>query len=327
MILLVSMLAGIMTFSGCVDDKESPSVSAVRQAKAAQLTAIAAHENALAAYQQMLTEKDAAIKEAEAALKAAKAAAAEAENEAAKAEAQVRIAKAEAELAALANAVEIANLKAQQDLLTAQAEYDKALADADATKRGALYILYQAYETATNNLLTAQRNLISNKISLARLQAGLDNEEEVKQIQINQYTNQIADAEEKIAEDEAMIEVYEAQKAPEEAKTELASEKVTLANLNQAAQKASEALTAARETLGTANVNMEGDPWDSEENGQKYYQIASSIISGTIEDNNGNDVSSSNNWIGLYCGYNGIEGEDGKVIPATVDSYYFRAIV
>lgn len=316
MILLVSMLAGIMTFSGCVDDKESPSVTAVRQAKAAQLNAIAAHQNALAAYQQMLTEKDAAIKEAEAAIKAAQAAAAEAENEAAKAEAQVRVAKAQKELAELANAIEIANLKAQQDLLTAQAEYDQAVADADATKRAMLSVLYGAYTTAVNNLFTAQQNLINAKVNLARYQAGLDNEEAAQQIALTQLNNQIAEAEEQIAEKEAMIEIYEAQKAPEEVKAELATAKAAQVTLRQADQKAIEAVTAANTTLTKANDNLEA---------QKYIETAEDIIYGSLNYDN-QSVSNNPAWLWLSeGGENGVEGADGKPIAATVNSYYLQA--
>ncbi|WP_438871839.1 hypothetical protein [Paramuribaculum intestinale] len=74
MILLVSMLAGVMTFSGCVDDKESASVTAVREAKAAQLSALAALSNAQAANQQALADTENALREAKVAYETAKAA-------------------------------------------------------------------------------------------------------------------------------------------------------------------------------------------------------------------------------------------------------------
>lgn len=316
MILLVSMLAGIMTFSGCVDDKESPSVTAVRQAKAAQLNAIAAHQNALAAYQQMLTEKDAAIKEAEAAIKAAQAEAEKAATEQAKAEAQVKIAEAQARLAELANAIEIANLKAQQDLLTAQAAYDQAVADADSTKRAMLSVLYGAYTTAVDNLFGAQQNLINAKINLARYQAGLDNEDASQQIALTQLNNQIAEAEEQIAEKEAMIEIYEAQKAPDEVKAELAAAKATQVTLRQARQKAIEAVTAANTTLTNANATL---------NSQKYVKTVKGIIYGGLQ-YNGNNISNNTNWEWLRLGdENGVEGADGKPIPATVNSWYLAA--
>ena len=64
---LIGVLAlGSTTLTSCVDDNESPSVTAIRDAKAAQLTALANYQDVKAQNEKILAEADAAIKEAEA---------------------------------------------------------------------------------------------------------------------------------------------------------------------------------------------------------------------------------------------------------------------
>ena len=64
---LIGVLAlGSTTLTSCVDDNESASVTAIRDAKAAQLTALANYQDVKAQNEKILAEADAAIKEAEA---------------------------------------------------------------------------------------------------------------------------------------------------------------------------------------------------------------------------------------------------------------------
>lgn len=325
MILLVSMLAGIMTFSGCVDDKESPSVTAVRQAKAAQLNAIAAYQNALAAKEQAMADTENALREAKVAYQQALAERAQAEADQAKAAAEERMAQAQNEIQRLANELEKMAVQQKIDMLDLQTQYETALKDADDATAQLLGGLFTAYSTAANNLLDAQQKLAKANVELAQLQAGLVNGEEAKQMAINGQKRIIAQNEENIANQKAMLEIYEAQKAPAEAKEELTAAKNELASLQQAKNDANKALGKAYENSSDAFDHMLGDPDDSSKPGQKYKDLAEKITSSYFQmyhDENGNAVGSFNEYIYLM-GYT--DQVLGKDVEATVGTYWFKA--
>ena len=308
-ILLIATLAGALFLGSCVDDKESASVTAVREAKAEQLKAIAAHENAVAQAIALMAEKEAAIKEAEAALKAAQAAIAQAQSEVEKAKAAAEVAYWQARLEQIAVEMEAALLQAKTDLLTAQADYEKAVANANESKRLLLDQLYAAYKNASEALLTAKQNLANDQITLAQLKAGLANANEAKELTIARYNRMITEQEEYIAEQKALLAIYEAQKTPEEAKQELAAAKTKLAELRQVTQKASEALDA---------VNVPSLY------GYKYREAAQKAAwnqYSTFIDEYGNTTGVAfDDYVYLTMG---TQYENGVEIPATVDSYYF----
>lgn len=322
MILLVSMLAGVMTFSGCVDDKESASVTAVREAKAAQLSALAALSNAQAANQQALADTENALREAKVAYETAKAAyqqaladKANSEAQAAAAIAQQKMAAAQNEIQRLANDLEKMAIQHKIDMLDLQTQYEAALKKADDESQALLGGLYMAYQTAATNLLDAQQYIAEQKIGLAKLQAGLVDSEEAKQLMINKENRKIASAEQTIAEWKAKLEVFEAQKAPEEAKAELVTEKAALSQLAQDREKALEAADKAREEMNDAR----SDIYD-----QKYHGLAMDVTGGTY----GNFIDEEGNPTGeafgdfIYLqGYE--ENALGKPVEATVDTYWF----
>ena len=315
MILLVSMLAGVMTFSGCVDDKESASVTAVREAKAAQLNALAAYSNAQAAAQQAIADTENALREAKVAYETAKAAEKQAQTEIAKAQAQQAMAAAQNEIQRLANELEIMAIEHQIAMLDLQARYETALKNADDQSQQLLGGLYMAYQTAATNLLDAQQEIARKKIELAKLQAGLVNSDETSQMLINDQKRIIANNEQQIAEWTAMIEVFEAQKAPEEAKAELVTEK---AALSQLAQDQKKALTAANKA-GQEMVEAWSDVRD-----QKYSDLAQDVYSNGfayLVDEDGNNTGVSFNDYILLNSYEATSL--GKPVEATVDTYWF----
>ncbi|PWB05432.1 hypothetical protein C5O25_12710 [Paramuribaculum intestinale] len=315
MILLVSMLAGVMTFSGCVDDKESASVTAVREAKAAQLSALAALSNAQAANQQALADTENALREAKVAYETAKAAYQQAQTEIAKAQAQQAMAAAQNEIQRLANELEEMAIRHKIAMLDLQARYEAALKKADDDSQALLGGLYTAYEAAATNLLDAQQEIARKKIELAKLQAGLVNSDETSQMLINDQKRIIANNEQQIAEWTAMIEVFEAQKAPEEAKAELVTEK---AALSQLAQDQKKALTAANK----AGQEM-GEAW-SDVRDQKYSDLALDVYSNGfayLVDEDGNNTGVSFNDYILLNSYEATSL--GKPVEATVDTYWF----
>ena len=90
-ILLIATLAGALFLGSCVDDKESASVTAVREAKAEQLKGLAALAQAQAQAATMAAEADAALKQAQAAYYEAQAAYEQARTEEAKANVLVNV--------------------------------------------------------------------------------------------------------------------------------------------------------------------------------------------------------------------------------------------
>lgn len=322
MILLVSMLAGVMTFSGCVDDKESASVTAVREAKAAQLSALAALSNAQAANQQALADTENALREAKVAYETAKAAyqqaladKANSESQAAAAIAQQQMAAAQNVIQRLANELEEMAIRHKIAMLDLQTQYEAALKTADDDSQALLGGLYMAYQTAATKLLDAQQEIARKKIELAKLQAGLVNSDETSQMLINDQKRIIANNEQQIAEWTAMIEVFEAQKAPEEAKAELVTEK---AALSQLAQDQKKALTAANK----ADQEM-GEAW-SDVRDQKYSDLAQDVYSNGfayLVDEDGNNTGVSFNDYILLNSYEATSL--GKPVEATVDTYWF----
>lgn len=323
MILLVSMLAGIMTFSGCVDDKESASVTAVREAKAAQLSALAALSNAQAANQQALADTENALREATVAYETAKAAyqqaladKANSEAQAAAAIAQQHMAAAQNEIQRLANDLEKMAIQHKIDMLDLQTAYENALKKADDDSQALLGGLYTAYEAAATNLLNAQQDIAQQKIDLAKLQAGLVDSDEAKQIMINKENRKIASAEQTIAEWKAKLEVFEAQKAPEEAKAELVTEKAALSQLAQDKAKSLEAADKAREEMYDARIDI----YD-----QKYYGLAMAVTDGkygNFIDEEGNPTGEAFDDFIYLQGYE--DNALGKPVEATVNTCWFK---
>uniref|UniRef100_UPI0025B70FF3 hypothetical protein n=1 Tax=Paramuribaculum intestinale TaxID=2094151 RepID=UPI0025B70FF3 len=194
-------------------------------------------------------------------------------------------------------------------------QYEAALKKADDDSQALLGGLYMAYQTAATNLLDAQQEIARKKIELAKLQAGLVNSDETSQMLINDQKRIIANNEQQIAEWTAMIEVFEAQKAPEEAKAELVTEK---AALSQLAQDQKKALTAANK----AGQEM-GEAW-SDVRDQKYHGLAMDVTGGkygNFVDEEGNPTGEAFGDFIYLQGYE--ENALGKPVEATVDTYWF----
>lgn len=214
-LMMVAVLLGALTLGACVDDNESASVTAVRNAKAKQLESVAAMNNATA-------EATAKLAEAEAALKIAQAKAAEIEAERAAVEVElakvqlesekarlegqlaqleVEKAQAKAEMETIAANLEAELLNAKAALLRAQIGYNNSLKDLNDQEKAKLGELLTVYTDASNSLLEAQQELAQAKIELAGLESGLVTAQEQAKIDsVNAYKN--------IDRQKAMIEVY-----------------------------------------------------------------------------------------------------------------------
>lgn len=311
------------TLTSCVDSTESPSVTQIREAKAAQLKSIADLNKAMAEKELILANSNKAAQEAEAALQAAqaeylKAQAAheqaladywtaqakllDAQTEAEKAKLEKELALLQADLDAkaqdLANAKE--DLKEKQDAweitiqqlnyqleqvkiqtLTAQHIYDQTIKAAkeaeDAAEKAALEEaarkvkeLINTYNYAAQNVVTSRVALETSKMSLARLEAGLENEKNI----INEDIVNLQEANKNLENDNAkqqiIIDTYSQYAGTEiedpaqfdEARLNIVKAEVALTNYEPEA-------TAVEEAYWEAYNNL----W-----GSKYYELISYVL-------------------------------------------------
>lgn len=147
---LMAVLAlGSTTLTSCVDDNESASVTAIRNAKAEQLKALAALSNAQAEAAKIQAEAEAALKNAQAEWK-----------------------KEQTEEAKQKFAIKIEVIKAQAERDIAEAkkqalEYEKQIWDnADAK----IQAMVSDYQTALNKVISTKEELIEAKIDYAHIE-------------------------------------------------------------------------------------------------------------------------------------------------------------
>lgn len=113
---LMAVLAlGSTTLTSCVDDNESASVTAIRDAKAAQLNALANYHNAQAESEKIKAEAEAAINKAEAAIR--------------EAQAQMQQAKADSVSQVMVTNIEAAKVLAEKNLAEQQKKLEIAKAE------------------------------------------------------------------------------------------------------------------------------------------------------------------------------------------------------
>lgn len=119
--MMAAVLLGALTLGSCVDDNESASVTAIREAKAAQLSALANYQQAQADAEVILANAEAKVKEADAAYQAALAKIKDLQAQ----EKELELQKAQA---TLETDIEAAKTKAQAQLIQAQAKLEAAKA-------------------------------------------------------------------------------------------------------------------------------------------------------------------------------------------------------
>lgn len=203
---LIGAMAVSPIFTSCVDSEETPSVEALRNAKAEELKAIADLNNAQAASATALAAADAALLNAQAEaqkaqkkLAEANAALLETQNEAEKAALEVTIKQAEADLARIqgeidAQAIYIQSqlMYAQEQLLYAQKNLEAATKNYDEYEKAKLQNLANEYSSAVQNLQNRQKELIAAKSQLVKLESGLVKAEDALEKTIAANNNQIA---------------------------------------------------------------------------------------------------------------------------------------
>lgn len=133
----------------------------------------------------------------------------------AQAEAAAKLALLEKELAAL----DLALQKSELELKTAQFYYDQMLKNAQelddlkdqiaaAQAAARLKQLIGEYDTASKNLITAQRTLAKDKMALIQAEAGLEDSKTLLNNQIKDAKDQIVEWQLNIAEQEGIIDLY-----------------------------------------------------------------------------------------------------------------------
>lgn len=319
---LGALLLGALTLNSCVDDTESASVTAVRQAKAEQLKSLAAYNDAQAKALIMAEETAKAAQEAEAGLKKAqeeyyKAQAAyqqamadyqAAQTETERANAQKALADAEKSKAEAAYwtqyyANEIQNLKDQleidiinnkKDLLEAQQKYEAAILKGDQERAAALITLLGDYQRANNNLLKAQQDLAGYRIDLAQLEAGLVSPLQTLKDQIRTKKNDIADWKKDNLEAQAYLDTWEKYTSAD-AQKELDAVKIELISLNKAKTEADKAKTAAYNKYGLAKEALTKSNFTNAINelkGSGYMHVQVQLV---------NSLSAPKDALGKYC--------------------------
>ena len=221
---LIGVLAlGSTTLTSCVDDNESPSVTAIRDAKAQSLQALANLTQAQADAEKIVSEAEARLTAAKAALKEAEAQLAQQKADSVKAVMDISIESAkqaaQAELykqqgiVAEAQAQLIASLDAV-DQATKQ-KIETLLANADALMNGGNYWTYKqnsttgewewTSETIAESITDLQLEKVSIKAEQVKAEYGLADVKEA-------IADEIEKQDEIIAQNKALIESYTALK-------------------------------------------------------------------------------------------------------------------
>lgn len=273
---LGALLLGALTLNSCVDDTESASVTAVRQAKAEQLKSLAdlnkanaeaalITANATKAAQEAQAEylkAQAQFYQAQAAYEQAKAEWQNAQTEKDKEQAAIDLEKKKLDLekAQLAmdnykKELEVIAAELEQRLMIAKVDIEKQknelqaqINKADKEKQQELQILLNRYNKASQELFEVQKTLASNEVTLAQLKAGVISAKEAAQKAIDKANSLIAEYEQQILANEDAIKTLEASYSPTEADEKLTvaeRERDVLINDKDAKQSAKNAASSA----------------------------------------------------------------------------------
>lgn len=191
-LMMVAVLLGALSLGACVDDNESASVTAIRNAKAAQLESIAALNNAQAQAAATAAEAEAALKAAQAAYQQALAAAEQAD-----ADYQAELTRQAQEKFAL----ELEALQAEYAADIAsfnalKAQYEKDLWD---NVDDHISAVYGAYTTILNNVNTLTESKLKAQVRKAQAEAEVISAEEVVKQTLASYNKQLTQKQNQLA--------------------------------------------------------------------------------------------------------------------------------
>lgn len=177
--MMAAVLLGALALGSCVDDNESASVTAIRDAKAAQLSALATLYNAQAAAEAVRAEAEAAFNKAQANFQQAKA-------DATAAETAFLTEKYKLELEKIA---------AVYDAKIAEAKKEAALADKQAWENVSKHVanVYEDYTNALGEIHSLSKELIEKNYDLSMVDVNEEANQAYFDKTIANYNQQIAD--------------------------------------------------------------------------------------------------------------------------------------
>ena len=195
LIIVAAAIAATFSMTSCVETTESASVTALREAKAEQLRALAEAERTRAAADSILAAAQAAWYQAQAEYQQAQAAWQDVQTEEAAFELEKARALYEANLEAIL-------LEAQNRLLEAQKDHNDKMNELLTQATDKLKELYRTYATEVNTLNSLKGQLNSANASLAQLENDLITTEDY-------VRSQVAILERDIASYEAQLSVWQ----------------------------------------------------------------------------------------------------------------------
>lgn len=324
---LIGAMAVSPIFTSCVDSEETPSVEALRNAKAEELKAIADLNNAQAASATALAAADAALLNAQAeAAKAQKkyneanAALLETQNEAEKAALEVTIKQAEADLARIQGEIDAQAINiqaqlmyAQQQLLYAQKNLETATKNYDEYEKAKLQNLANQYSWAVQDLQECQMELIAAKSQLVKLESGLVKAEDALEKTIAANNNQIA-------LNNIQIETLKKYTNYSEDKDALYLEKEEANSVcNVAWNQRNAARSAWNELLNNIDDSAINEAWEEIEKDEFYQFVWENRIADEENEGNWDDVDPISQYFNVSKHYN--ESNEHKYGDYEYDNY------
>ena len=189
-LMMVAVLLGALSLGACVDGNESQSVTDLRNAKAAQLNAVAALYQAQAESEALIGAAEAQLRQAEAALKQA---------QASQIEEEIRQAQEEFNY-------QIAALQAKWEAKLAYWNSMKAQYEGDLWKNesDAVQAVYKRYTNALDQVYTLNSSLMRQQIYKAQLQTNQITAEEAVNQTIAGLNEDLADEQRRLAKLQAI---------------------------------------------------------------------------------------------------------------------------
>ena len=256
-LMMVAVLLGALSLGACVDDNESASVTAIRNAKAAQLESIAALNNAKAQAETLRAEAEAALANAKAAYKQALA-----DQEA-----------AEAEFLTQKYQMQLEKLQAEYEAAIAEAKKNAADYDQQAWTNVESHIsaVLEDYTNALDQIHTLNGDLIDKEFELANVEVDDAAAQAVYAQTLAGYNQNIAN---KTAQIERLKSLNTDKAALETQLNELAQQAYTLVKTDLPA--AEEAVDAAEEAFDDAyyTINRGFSGTQEEELAQEAAKLA-----------------------------------------------------
>lgn len=246
--MMVAVLLGALSLGACVDDNESASVTAIRDAQAAKLNALADLYSAQAEAESIRAAAEADYKAALAEYQRAKAAWQDAQT----AEAEFNLQKARDEYERNLEAI---NLEAQNRLLQAQLEAQSIEMQFLTLLNNQLAELYDAYATELSELQGYQSQLNSQKNLLEQYKLSLISQQAYVARQTNLWKENIADY-------QAQINAYNAYEGLDwdDLNDQMTTIRLQRSNANQTyIQKQQQTLTAQQAYNKVINTFVAGE--------------------------------------------------------------------